>query len=237
VSPEPTIVAIGGGVLLEDPNQQLIETYILSLTGKDDPRVCFIGTATGDNPANIVRFYSVFTQHRCRPSHLALIDRKVSDLGAFLLAQDVIFVGGGNTNAMLAVWRQHEVDAILREAWQKGIVLCGGSAGANCWHESSTTDSWGLPLRPLNDGLGFVPGSFCPHYDVEVTRRPLYREWVSKGLLSAGYACDNGVAVHYEGTAVRAVVASLPEARAYRLEQDGSGGYRETEIVPRFLGS
>ena len=233
---EPTIVAIGGGVLLEDARQQQIEAYILSLTGKDDPRVCFIGTATGDNPANIVRFYSVFTGHRCRPSHLGLIDRKVADLRGFLLSQDVIFVGGGNTNAMLAVWRQHEVDAILREAWERGIVLCGGSAGANCWHESSTTDSWGLPLRPLNEGLGFVPGSFCPHYDVEVTRRLLYREWVSKGLLAAGYACDNGVAVHYEGTSVKAVVASLPEARAYRVEQDGFGGYRESEIVPRYLG-
>ena len=229
------IVAIGGGSLVEDRQAQLIEAYILKLTGKPDPRVCFIGTASGDKPANIVRFYNVFSSDRCRPSHLELISRQVSDLGAFLLAQDVIYVGGGNTAAMLAVWRQHGVDAILQEAWTQEIVLCGSSAGANCWHESSTTDSWGLPLQPLADGLGFISGSFCPHYDAEATRRSMYQLAVAEGAIQPGIAADNCVAAHYEGTDVAEFISSTSTARAYRVEQADTG-FSETEIVPRFLG-
>jgi peptidase E len=159
----------------------------------------------------------------------------VSDAREFPLSQDVIYVGGGNTAAMLAVWRQHGVDAILREAWERGIVLCGASAGANCWHEASTTDSFGPALAPLLDGLGFVPGSFSPHYDVEPLRRPLFQAAVAKGDLPPGVACDNCAAVHYEGTAVAEFVSSKPAARAWRLEKVGKAS-RETEIVPRYLG-
>ena len=231
---EPTIVAIGGGTLNEDPEARQIERYILALTGKDDPRVCFIPTASGDSLVYTVRFYGTFTSEICRPSHLALFDRRVGDLRSFLLGQDAIYVGGGNTNAMLAVWRQHGVDVILREAWEQGIVLCGSSAGANCWHEASTTDSWGLPLQPLNDGLGFAPGSFCPHYDVEETRRPLYQRWVAEGALPPGYACDNCVAVRYDGARAIEFVASKPDVRAWRVERR-EGGFEETEIIPRLL--
>ena len=230
------IVAIGGGSLNEDPAQQQIERYILRLTGKADPRVCFIGLASGENPANIVRFYSVFTSEVCRPSHLNFINRTVSDVRSYLLSRDVIYVGGGNTAAMLAVWRQHGVDEILREAWQNGVVLCGSSAGANCWHESSTTDSFGPTLAPLLDGLGFIPGSFCPHYDVEPQRRPLFNKAVADGSLPPGTACDNCVAVHYEGPDIKQVIASAPLARAYRLERTAEGS-RETEIVPLYLGA
>ncbi len=229
------IVAIGGGSLIEDRQAQLIEAYILKLTGKGDPRVCFIGTASGDKPVNILRFYNVFSSDRCRPSHLELINRQVADLGAFLLSQDAIYVGGGNTAAMLAIWRQHGIDAILQEAWLQGIVLCGSSAGANCWHEASTTDSWGLPLQSLNDGLGFIGGSFCPHYEAEATRRSMYQLAVAEGAILPGVAADNCVAVHYEGTDLAAVVASINTARAYRVEQTDAG-FSETEIVPRFLG-
>ncbi|MPZ48840.1 MAG: peptidase E [Dehalococcoidia bacterium] len=231
---EPTIVAIGGGSLSESRAEQQIEEYILRLTGADDPRICFIGTASGDTPANIVRFYSVFSSDRCRPSHLTLIDRKVTDLREFLFSQDAIYVGGGNTGALLAIWRQHGLDAVLREAWERGIVLCGSSAGANCWHEASTTDSFGPKLEPLLDGLGFIQGSFCPHFDVEAQRRPLYRGLVAEGALPDGTACDNCVAVRYEGTRVAEFIASKPEARAWRMERTPDG-YRETEIVPRYL--
>jgi peptidase E len=231
---EPTIVAIGGGVLVEDRAQQQIENYILRLTDKDDPRICYIGTATGDNPVNIVRFYTIFSSDRCRPTHLPLLDRKVADLRGFLLAQDAIFVGGGNTAAMLAIWRQHGLDHILREAWEQGIVLSGGSAGANCWHEASSTDSLGLPLTPLLDGLGFIKGSFCPHYDVESTRRASYQGWVASGELPDGIACDNGVAVHYRGAEIAETVSSIEKARAWRVEKTPDG-FRETEIVPRYL--
>ena len=232
---EPTIVAVGGGSLSETRGEQQIEDYILRLTGKDDPRVCFIGTASGDTPANIVRFYNVFSSDRCRPSHLTLIDRKVTDLRAFVLSQDVIYAGGGNTAALLAIWRQHGLDEALREAWQQGVVLCGSSAGANCWHEASTTDSFGPTLDALHDGLGFVKGSFCPHYDVEAQRRPLFQRLVAEGTLPDGLACDNCVAVRYEGSRVAEYVSSKPEARAWRLEKTADG-FRETEIVPRYLG-
>jgi peptidase E len=228
---EPTIVAIGGAGLSEERDGKQIEDYILRLTGKPLPRVCFVPTASGDALPGIVRFYSVMTVDRCQPSHLQLFDRKIADLRTFLLSQDVIYAGGGNTNAMLAVWRQHGVDAIRREAWQRGIVLCGSSAGANCWHESSTTDSWGLPLRPLLDGLGFVSGSFCPHYDAEATRRPLYQQWVAEGSIPGGIACDNSVAVRYEGTRIAEFVASKETARAWRVERT-AGGFEETEITP-----
>jgi peptidase E len=231
---EPTIVAIGGGALNEDPAQQQIERYILALTGRENPRVCFIPTATGDAAAGVVRFYTAFSSEVCRPSHLMLIDRKVTDLRAFLLSKDVIFAGGGNTNAMLAIWRQQGLDIVLREAWEQGIVLCGSSAGANCWHEASSTDSWGLPLKPLLDGLGFVPGSFCPHYDAEATRRPLYQQSVAEGAIPPGIACDNSVAVRYEGTRVAEIVSSTEAARAYRLEKTADG-FSETEIIPRNL--
>ena len=231
---EPTIVAIGGGSLNEDPSQQQIERYILRLTGKEDPRVCFIGLASGENPAIILRFYSVFTSEICRPSHLNFLTRTVDDIKSFLLSKDVIYVGGGNTAALLAVWRQQNVDEILREAWQRGIVLCGSSAGANCWHEASTTDSFGPTLAPLRDGLGFIPGSFCPHYDVEPQRRPLFNHAVADGSLPDGTACDNCVAVHYEGTVAKAYIAASATARAYRLERTPDGS-RETEIVPAHL--
>jgi len=191
--------------------------------------------ASGDADANIVRFYSVFSSEVCRPSHLELFNRRLADLRDFILAKDVIYVGGGNTAALLAIWRQHGVDEILREAWQSGIVLCGSSAGANCWHEASTTDSFGPTLAPLLDGLGFVPGSFCPHYDVEAQRRPLFQRSVAESTLPPGLAADNCVAVRYEGTRIAEVVSSAKQARAWRVEKTADG-FEETEIVPRYLG-
>jgi len=232
----PTIVAIGGGSLSEERDGKQIEDYILGLANTASPRVCFIPTASGEVPQNIVRFYDVFTADRCRPSHLTLINRKVADLRGFLLHQDVIYVGGGNTAAMLAIWRQHGVDEVLREAWRQGTILCGSSAGGICWHDGGVTDSFGLPLQALNDGLGFIPGSFCPHYDAEATRRPVYRMCVAEGLLQAGLAADNCVGVRYDDRQVAEIVASTPTARAWRLEK-ASEGFSESEIVPRYLGA
>ncbi len=136
---------------------------------------------------------------------------------------------------MLAIWRQHGVDEILGEAWDQGIVLCGSSAGAICWHEAGVTDSFGLPVQPLKDGLGFIPGSFCPHYDAEATRRPVYERCIAEGILPGGLAADNCVAVRYEDREAVEFVASQPKARAWRLEKTPEG-FRETEIAPRFLG-
>jgi peptidase E len=136
---------------------------------------------------------------------------------------------------MLAIWRQHGVDTVLRKAWERGIVLCGGSAGAICWYEASVTDSFGPWLSPLTDGLGFLPGSMCPHYDGEPNRRPRYREYVANGDLPDGYAADDFVALRWTGTDLTEVVAAKPQSRAWRLTKTAAG-FEETELVPRYLG-
>jgi glycosyltransferase involved in cell wall biosynthesis len=144
-------------------------------------------------------------------------------------ASDVVYVGGGNTANMLAIWRLHGVDEALREAWSRGFVLCGTSAGANCWFEACTTDSFG-PLAPLEDGLGLLAGSFCPHYDAEPERRPTYLRIVADGF-PAGYAADDGVALHFRGTELREAVAASAIGRAFRV---GAGG--EEALAVRALG-
>jgi peptidase E len=231
----PTIVAIGGGSCGIEPENRALDDYLLGLTGRERPKVCNIPTASGDAFGGMVRFYNAYTSDRCQPSHLELFQRTVRDIRAFLLGQDVIFVGGGNTAAMLAIWRQHGVDAILREAWQQGILLCGVSAGANCWFEGCSTDSFGPDLDALNDGLGFLPGSFCPHYDGEARRRPTLREFVTLGQLPAGWAADNHAALRFEETTLVETVASKPDARGYRVVRTDAGSFEEQALQTRML--
>jgi peptidase E len=194
--------------------------------------VCFIPTATGDQPEAIVQFYSRLAGSPADGTHLALLNRTVADIRSFLLSQDVIWVGGGNTANMLAVWRVHGVDEVLREAWDAGILLCGGSAGSLCWFECGTTDSFDLnQLAPLHDGLGFLPGSHCPHYDGEAQRRPLYHRLVADGF-PPGYAIDDDAAVHFVDTDVAEVVTARSGATAYRVERR-DGQVAETPLVAR----
>jgi peptidase E len=232
---QPTIVAIGGGSCGIEPENRVLDDYLIGLTGQELPRVCNIPTASGDAFGGIVRFYNAYTSDRCRPSHLELFQRTIRDLRSFLLSQDMIFVGGGNTAAMLAIWRQHGVDAILREAWQRGILLCGVSAGANCWFEACSTDSFGLDLDPLNDGLSFLPGSFCPHYDGEARRRPTLNDFVSQGRLPDGWAADNHVALRFEGREMVEAVASKPAAKGYRVAKSPDGRFEEQVLETRQL--
>jgi peptidase E len=151
------------------------------------------------------------------------------DLRERALGSDVVVVCGGNTANMLAVWRAHGFDAILREAWEAGVVLTGWSAGMICWFEAGVTDSFGPQLEGMRGGLGFLPGSACPHYDGEELRRPRYQQLVANGF-PAGIALDDGVAAHYEGTELREVLASRPDARGYRVGPDG-----EFELPVRVL--
>lgn len=211
-----------------------LANYVLSLTGKERPKICCIPTATGDSPTALVRFYSNFPSNRCEPSHLALFDRTIRDIRAYLLSQDIIFVGGGNTADMLAVWRVHGVDLALRQAWEAGVILCGGSAGSLCWFECGTTDSFDInELAPLYDGLGFIPGSHCPHFDGEAKRRPLYHQLISDGFPS-GYAIDDDAAVHFVGTDVSEVVSGRAEATAYKVQLI-AGELAETPFQARIL--
>jgi dipeptidase E len=227
------IVAMGGGGwTMDDP---LLDAFVTGLVARDRPRVCFVPTASGDHPASD-RVYEAFPADRFETTILRLFDRDVADVTAFLRAQDIVYVGGGNTVSMLAVWRAHGVDAALRAAYEDGVVMAGISAGANCWFSACTTDSYLLGRAdPLRDGLSFVDGSFTPHYDSEPARRPSALAAVGDGTLPAGYACDDFAALHLVDGKLREAVASRPGATAYRIEPDGAGGTRETALPTRLL--
>jgi len=199
--------------------------------------VCFVPTASGDAEGYVARFYRSFSALDCRPTDLQLFQRTVEDLEAFVLAQDVIYVGGGNTASMLAVWRAHGLDGILARAWEQGVVLCGLSAGMNCWFEESVTDSFGLGnLALLADGLRLLPGSCCPHYDGEEQRRPVFHRLIGSGEMRGGWAADDGAALVFSGTALDEVVSSRGDAAAYRVE-NGDDGVSERRLAARYLGS
>jgi peptidase E len=228
------IIAMGGAAIQLDPDNLLLVDYFLRQTHKPNPRVCFIGAAHGDADAGRLRFYAGFSRFACRPVHLPLFARTPRDLAGFILEQDAIFVGGGNTRSMLAVWREWELDRHLRAAWESGIVLGGASAGSICWFESGVTDSVAGALTAM-PCLGFLPGSNCPHYDSEKLRRPGYRSMVARGQLAAGFAADDGVALHFEGTRLKRIVSSLPKASAWRVEKSGKLAI-ETKLPARYLG-
>jgi dipeptidase E len=225
------LVTLGGGGFSMEPENPLLDEYILSLARRGRPRVCFVPTASGDAVTYVAGFYRAFARLEADPIDLPLFDRERYDLRRFVLDQDVIYVGGGNTANLLAVWRLHGLDSILREALGAGAVLCGISAGMNCWFDASTTDSFGPDIAPLHDGLGFIAGSACPHYDGEPQRRPVYRRLVDDGF-PPGWAADDGAALRFdgEGRFVEAV-SSRRTARAYRVEPGG-----ERVLDTRFLG-
>jgi dipeptidase E len=213
-----TIVPFGGLRPVVGKTHPIVD-YLLELAGKPRPRVCFVPTATGDSPATLVAMYSRFPAARAERTQLELFSRTVKDIRALLLEQDIIYVGGGNTVNLLAVWRAHGVDKVMREAWENGVILTGGSAGSLCWFECGTTDSFDLfELARLDDGLGFLPGSHCPHYDGEPQRRPFYHSLIASGL-PGGIAIDDDAAVRYNGVEVAEVVSARADATAYRVEK------------------
>ena len=228
-----TIIAMSSGLLQQTPANALMQDYILGLVPATRPRVALLPTATADAAPLIVDFYTVFPTDRFEPSHLTLFVRTVADLRSYVLRQHLIYVSGGNTANLLAIWRTHGLDSILREARENGVVLCGNSAGGLCWFEGGITDSFGPTLAPLTTGLGMLPGSFCPHYDSEAQRRPAYHRWIGDGLTS-GWAIEDGVALHFDGTELRDIVSAVPTARAYRVEL-AENGVRETPLSPRLL--
>jgi dipeptidase E len=216
--PEPQIVGIGGGGETLEQTRALMR-HVVSLTGKARPRVLHVPTAMGDAPEGIVWGYERLGR-LCDLSHVRFFPYPPADLRELVLAQDAIYVGGGNIANMLAIWRVHGFGELLREAWESGIVLFGVSAGMLCWFEAVVTDSFGLQLEGLRDGLGFLAGSACPHYDGEERRRPRYRELVDSGF-PEGIAAEDGVGLHYVGTELREVVTCRPGATAFRVTRDG----------------
>ena len=220
------IVALGGGGFTEEPDNPALDHYVLDATGIERPRICFLPTAGGDNNSYVVKFYGAFAGGHCVPSHLPLFNRQIDDVRAVLLAQDVIYVGGGNTVNLLAVWRAHGIDRVLREAWEKGVVLAGLCAGSMCWFEGGVTASYGTTIAPLHEGLGLLPGSNCPHYR---QRRDAYLDAMRDGL-APGLAADDGVALHFVDRRLAAVVSSRPDRSAYRV---GVAGGRVIEAPLR----
>jgi len=235
-----TIVAMGGGGFQMEPEDRLLDDHVLALarqcSGRDTPRICLIPTATADDPTLVERFRDLFAPPRAEPSVLSLFARTDEDLAELVGRQDAVYVTGGSTANLLALWRLHGLDRVLRRAWQTGVVLAGMSAGAICWFESCTTDSFGPTLRPLHGGLGILDGSLIPHYHGEPQRRPLCLGLIGDGTLPAGYAVDDGAALVFRDRELVEVVTSDAAAGAWRVEPDGRGGALETALEVRLLG-
>jgi dipeptidase E len=225
---ERQIVGLGGAGSTEEETRRLIE-HVVGLAEKSSPKVCFVPTAVGDDADSVLRIYGLLPA-QARTSYLPFFPWPPDDLRRFALDQDVIFVGGGNTANALAIWRVHGFDEILRDAWEGGIVLTGWSAGMICWFEAGVTDSFGPQLAGMRDGLGFLAGSACPHYDGEELRRPVYTRLVGDGF-PPGVAADDGVGLHYVGTELAEAVSVSEGAGAYRVDADG-----EEPLPVRLLG-
>jgi peptidase E len=229
------VLAMGGGGFTMHERSPALDRFVLALTGKACPKICFLPTASGDPREQVTRFYERFGGWPCETSTISLfhLGRDRIDPIARLLEQDAIYVGGGSMRNMLAIWREHGIDGAMRTAWERGIVLAGLSAGAMCWFEGGVSMSGGAP-EPVA-GLGFIPGSMSVHLDGEGERLPTYRAAIAGGELAPGYAVDDGAAVLFSGTRLSECVASRRGARVLRVTPDGAGSVREERLPVRLL--
>jgi dipeptidase E len=225
---ERQIVGLGGAGSTEQETRRLL-AYVVALAGKASPKVCVVATAAADDADAVLGLYGRLPAE-ARASYLPFFPWPPDELRRFALDQDVIFVGGGNTANALAIWRVHGFDEILREAWEAGVVLTGWSAGMICWFEAGITDSFGPQLEGMRDGLGFLGGSACPHYDGEELRRPVYTRLIAEGF-PPGMAADNGVGLHFVESDLAEVVSVRQGAGAYRVDAGG-----EEPLPARLLG-
>jgi peptidase E len=240
-APQPTIIATSIGFQPDGADELNIRpgpAYTLAAqiarAGRH-PRVCIIGTAVGDNPAWLSAMHQAFSKLDMVVSHLDLFPMpNFDDVEGHLAKQDVIWVSGGSTANLLALWRLHGLDTTLHAAWQAGVVLMGVSAGSLCWHVGGTTDSFGLPLHPITNGLGWLPYANSPHHDAEPERRPLIHRLVADGTLPDAYATDNGAGLIYHGTDLFECITETPGALAYEITRDGESA-RETPLPTRQL--
>jgi peptidase E len=230
----PILALGGGGFTVEEPSGAL-ERFVLSLTGKPVPKICFLPTASGDRRDQAMRFHERFGAWPCEPSILWLfhLARDRIDPVEHLLAQDAIYVGGGSMRNMLAVWREHGVDRAMRAAWESGVVLAGLSAGAMCWFQGGVSESGGAP-DPVA-GLGLLGGSLSVHMDSEPERLPVYRAAVASGQLPPGYAADDNAALLFDGGELIECVSARSGARVIAVEPDRAAGVSERELPVRVL--
>jgi peptidase E len=230
------IVAFGGGGFSEERDNTLLDDYVVALARRERPRICFLPTASGDADHYIVRFYRAFQASRCEPSHVSLFrrDRGAPDVHEHILDSDIVYVGGGSVVSMLGAWRAHGLDRTLRAAWERGVVMCGASAGSLCWFSSALSAFHGAPQ--LVDGLGLLPYSNCVHYDCERERDGAFRQHLLGGMCS-GFAAEDGAALHFTGERLAGVVTSRPGARAFRMRRTEAGRIDRRALATRYLGA
>jgi peptidase E len=233
------IFAISGILEGDRSRTRDLISYAVSLAGVPGrAKFCFLPTAEGDHPLAVEWFEKAFGDDpTVEASVLTLFTSpNVPDVRKHLLEQDVLWVGGGSVVNLMAVWRAHGLPEILQECWQNGVVMAGQSAGSLCWHIGGPTDSFSGSLDAFSNGLGWLPWSNGVHDGLgDQPRRTTYRELVASGALPGGYATEDGVGLHYLDGSFHEAVSVLPDARAWKVEPDGSAGFTETEIVPRYL--
>ncbi|WP_010676757.1 Type 1 glutamine amidotransferase-like domain-containing protein [Bacillus timonensis] len=228
------IIAMGGGGFSMEPENLLLDQYTLTQVKKDTPKICFVPTASGDQTNYIERFYQAFHTLPCQPTHLSLFEPNFKDLENDMLAQDVIYVGGGNTRNMLLLWKEWGLDTILKKAYENGVILAGISAGSICWFEEGLTDPLHAPLYKL-DCLGLLKGSNCPHYDGENKRKPSYHQLILEGKIKEGYGVDDGVALHFINETLSTSVSSRQNAKSYFVKKV-QNRIVEEEMMTLYLG-
>lgn len=240
---QPTILATSGGLKRGVRSTLTFAPLInygieLADVSGRRPRICHLGTAGGDQRWWNAEFSEAGTSQGVDVSHLNLFPMpSVTDIEAFLLTQDLIWVGGGSVANLLALWRLHHLDEIFFRVWQAGVVIGGVSAGSLCWHVGGTTDSFGPELQPVTNGLGFLPYSNGVHYDSEAQRRPLFHRLIAEGTLPPGFATDDGVGLHYHGTELVEAVAEVRGKSAYRVWREGDRAIEEIVETRVLAGS
>jgi peptidase E/ketosteroid isomerase-like protein len=230
------IIALGGGGFSDQPDNFLLDEYILLQTNKAAPKVLFLPTAGGDHEDYIAKFYRSYKKFNCKPTHLSLSKKNIAykRLENLIMSQDMIFVGGGSPRFLMQVWRKTGLDKIIKKAWKEGIVLSGMSAGAICWYEDGYKNPKDDIWKKISC-LGFLEGSFCPHYDNRGELRRAYRKMITSGEIDPGYGVQDGVALHYIGTELKYIVSSAPDAKAFMVKRSGIR-VTEKELKPTYLG-
>jgi len=227
------IIALGGHNLTTGDEDAALSRYILNQVPAGSPRICFLSQGSGEDAFYVANFYRHFLALNALPSDLSLFKPHTADIAGFLLTQDIIYVGGGNTKSMLALWREWGVDRTLGQAWEQGTLLSGVSAGAICWFEEGLTDSIPGKLTALSC-LGFLSGSCSPHFDGESERRPTYERLIAEGGMAGGFGIDDNAALHFAGSGPPRVVSSRASATAYRVERTPEGAC-ESALSPSVL--
>ena len=211
------IIAIWGGGFGRSSGKLKIEKYITSISKKSNPKICFIPTASAEDKSYIVNFYSCFIRLDCNPSHINFFER-TPRLEGVVNKADIIYVGGGNTKSMLAVWREWKLDKLLKKAYDRGAILSGVSAGAICWFDKGVTDSWASNLN-LIDCMGILKGSCCPHYNSEKDRRPSVHRFIKDKKTPSVYSIEDGAAIHFKDDKPFKNISFIEGAKVFVVEE------------------